>query len=118
MAHYYIIKKKNNNIINEKNMNKKNIQDFKNTIICRNPSAISSELDGEAVILDMESGKYHSLDSTGTRIWEILEDKISFNDIVFQLMREYSVEREQCSTEVEEFINRMADLGLVEAENL
>ena len=98
-------------------MNKKNIQDFKNTIICRNPSAISSELDGEAVILDMESGKYHSLDSTGTKIWALLEDKISLDDIVLQLIEEYSVERQQCTTEVEEFINRMVDLGLVETEN-
>ena len=98
-------------------MNKKNIQDFKNTIICRNPSAISSELDGEAVILDMESGKYHSLDSTGTKIWALLEDKISLDDVVLQLIGEYSVERQQCTTEVEEFINRMVDLDLVETEN-
>ena len=98
-------------------MNKKNIQDFKSAIICRNPSAISSELDGEAVILDMESGKYHSLDSTGTKIWALLEDKISLDDVVLQLIGEYSVERQQCTTEVEEFINQMVDLGLVDAEN-
>ena len=102
---------------NQKNMNKKNIQDFKNTIICRNPSAISSELDGEAVILDMESGKYHSLDSTGTKIWALLEDKISLDDVVLQLIEEFAVERQQCTTEVEEFINRMVDLDLVETEN-
>jgi hypothetical protein len=117
MAHYYIIDKKNNNIINEKNMNNKKTIDLKKTVICRNPSAISSELDGEAVILDMESGKYHSLDSTGTKIWALLEDKISLDDIVLQLIEEYSVERQQCTTEVEEFINRMVDLGLVETEN-
>ena len=98
-------------------MNNKNTIDLKKTVICRNPSAISSELDGEAVILDMESGKYHSLDSTGTRIWTLLEDKITLDEIVLQLIGEYSVEREQCTTEVEEFINRMVDLGLAEAEN-
>jgi len=117
MAHYYIINKKNNNIINKKNMNNKNTIDLKKTVICRNPSAISSELDGEAVILDMEYGKYHSLDSAGTKIWALLEDKISLDDIVLQLIEEYSVERQQCTTEVEEFINRMVDLGLVETEN-
>ena len=53
-------------------MNKKGIHDLKNTVIYRNPTAISSDLDGEAVILDMESGKYHSLDTTGTRVWELL----------------------------------------------
>ena len=99
-------------------MNNKNTIDLKKTVICRNPSAISSELDGEAVILDMESGKYHSLDSTGTRIWTLLEDKISLDDVVLQLIEEYAVERQQCTTEVEEFINRMVDLGLAEAENL
>ena len=98
-------------------MNNKNTIDLKKTVICRNPSAISSELDGEAVILDMESGKYHGLDSTGTKIWALLEDKISLDDIVLQLIEEYSVERQQCTTEVEEFINRMVDLDLVETEN-
>jgi len=99
-------------------MNKKGIHDLKNTVIYRNPTAISSDLDGESVILDMESGKYHSLDTTGTRVWELLEDKISFNDIVLKLMSEYSVEGQQCTTDVKEFINQLIDLGLVETENL
>tara|TARA_B100001079_G_scaffold271259_1_gene288097 strand:- start:906 stop:1205 length:300 start_codon:yes stop_codon:yes gene_type:complete len=98
-------------------MNKKGIHDLKNTVIYRNPTAISSDLDGESVILDMESGKYHSLDTTGTRVWELLEDKISFNDIVLKLMSEYSVEGQQCTTDVKEFINQLIDLGLVETEN-
>ena len=99
-------------------MNKKGIHDLKNTVIYRNPTAISSDLDGEAIILNMESGKYHSLDTTGTRVWELLEDKISFNDIVLKLMSEYSVEGQQCTTDVKEFINQLIDLGLVETENL
>mgnify|MGYP001262783687 FL=1 len=98
-------------------MNKKGIHDLKNTVIYRNPTAISSDLDGESVILDMESGKYHSLDTTGTRVWELLEDKISFNDIVLKLMSEYSVEGQQCTTDVKEFINQLIDLGLVETDN-
>ena len=98
-------------------MNKKGIHDLKNTVIYRNPTAISSDLDGESVILDMESGKYHSLDTTGTRVWELLEGKISFNDIVLKLMSEYSVEGQQCTTDVKEFINQLIDLGLVETEN-
>ena len=98
-------------------MNKKGIHDLKNTVIYRNPAAISSDLDGEAIILNMESGKYHSLDTTGTRVWELLEDKISFNDIVLKLMSEYSVEGQQCTTDVKEFINQLIDLGLVETEN-
>ncbi len=69
------------------------------------------------LILDMESGKYHSLDSTGTKIWALLEDKITLDDVVLQLIEEYAVERQQCTTEVEEFINRMVDLDLVETEN-
>lgn len=89
---------------------------LRNAVIHRNPSAISSELDGEAVILDMESGKYHNLDSTGTRIWELLQNKISLNDIVLQLMGEYTVEQEQCTTDVRDFIQQMLDSGLVITE--
>ena len=90
--------------------------DLENAVIHRNSGALSSDLDGEAVILDMESGKYHRLDTTGTRIWGLLEDNISFNEIVLRLMSEYSVGQEQCSTDVKEFIYQMMDSGLVETE--
>jgi len=90
--------------------------DLEKALIRRNPGAISSDLDGEVVILDMESGKYHGLDTTGTRIWELLEDPITFDEIVLKLMTEYSVEQEQCTTDVKEFIYQMMDSGLVEAE--
>ena len=93
-----------------------NAIDLETTLIRRNPGAVSSDLDGEAVILDMESGKYHGLDTTGTRIWELLEDPITFDEIVLQLMSEYSVEQEQCTTDVKEFIYQMVDSGLVKAE--
>ena len=98
-------------------MNNKNTIDLKKTVICRNPSAISSELDGEAVILDMESGKYHGLDSTGTKIWALLEDKISLDDLVLKLTEEYSVECEQCKSEVESFVRQMLALGLIKVES-
>ena len=97
-------------------MKDENAIDLEKALIRRNPGAISSDLDGEVVILDMESGKYHGLDTTGTRIWELLEDQISFNEIVLQLMSEYPVEQEQCATDVKEFIYQMMDSGLVEAE--
>ena len=97
-------------------MKDENAIDLEKALIRRNPGAISSDLDGEVVILDMESGKYHGLDTTGTRIWELLEDQISFNEIVLQLMSEYLVEQEQCATDVKEFIYQMMDSGLVETE--
>ena len=96
-------------------MKDENAIDLEKALIRRNPGAISSDLDGEVVILDMESGKYHGLDTTGTKIWELLENQISLNEIVLQLMTKYSVEREQCTTDVKEFIYQMMDSGLVEA---
>ncbi len=35
---------------------------------------ISSDLLGEAVILDLKQGVYHGLDATGARIWNLLQD--------------------------------------------
>ncbi len=97
-------------------MNDESSIDLRNAVMHRHPSAISSDLDGETVILDMESGKYHSLDTTGTRIWELLQNRISLNDIVLQLVDEYSVGQEQCITDVTDFIQKMLASGLVITE--
>ncbi len=79
----------------------------------RNSKTISGRLSDELVMMDIEKGKYFSLNPVATRIWDLLENPLSVDELCGLLMKEYEVEAEQCRTEVGEVISEMVRLGVV-----
>src|SRR5258708_9674611 len=49
-------------------------------------------LDGESVLLNLESERYFGLDTTGTRMWELVTSQPSIAVALEQLQEEYEVE--------------------------
>ena len=79
----------------------------------RNPKSISGRLEEELVIMDIEKGKYFALNPVATRIWDILENPLTIDQLCEFLMQEYEVSEEQCREEVKEVIGEMVKLGVV-----
>ena len=79
----------------------------------RNKEVISGKLDDELVMMDIDKGKYFALNPVATRIWELLEDPVTLQDICRQLMDEYDVPEDQCTREVDEYLKEMIKKGLV-----
>jgi len=79
----------------------------------RNNKTISGRLHDELVMMEMEQGKYFSLNPVATRIWDLLEAPESIEGLCSRLSAEYEVDSGQCRKEVESYIHEMADLGLV-----
>ena len=53
-------------------------------------NCVSEKLDDEVIILDLESGLYHSLNEIGSVIWEEIKDKNpSYDDLVKSLSKKY-----------------------------
>ena len=44
-----------------------------NTIFQRSPSATHQSVAGEAIVIDLNTGSYYSLNETGTWLWENLD---------------------------------------------
>ena len=61
---------------------------------------VSSELAGEAVILDRKSGVYYGLNSVGASIWNLVHGPKTVNEIRDTLLSEYFVESSQCDREL------------------
>ena len=70
----------------------------------RNNNFYSATLDNEICIFDPDRGKYHNLNKVGSRIWEILQNDCSIDEIVNSLLDTYEVSREQCYSDTNEFI--------------
>ncbi len=75
-----------------------------------------SELAGEKVMIDFETGKYFMLKGSANEIWEMLKDGISVKEIVAGLMEIYDVEEEVCKKSVQDFMATLKENGFIEFE--
>jgi hypothetical protein len=80
--------------------------------ICTDESVVDAVLGDEAVLLNVQSGVYFGLNAVGTRIWELLIEGATQEDIVGRLLDEYDVEPEQLRTDIEGFMQVLAAKGL------
>jgi hypothetical protein len=78
-----------------------------------NSDLLSSELDGEAVILDLSSGVYFGLNPVGARIWELLTAGHSLLAVRAALLDEFDVPPGVCEADLLDVVARMAADGLV-----
>ena len=78
---------------------------------------VSSDLGGEVAILDLKAGVYYGLDAVGARIWSLIEEPRTVNEIRGILLEEYDVEPERCERDLLALLRRLADEGLVEVRS-
>ncbi len=72
-----------------------------------------TELDGEKVMIDFDSGKYFMIKGAGNDIWDMMKDDIQIDTIVDNLLSVYDVERQICQDSVVSFVKQMKDYGFV-----
>ncbi len=53
---------------------------------------VSSDLGGEIAILDLKGGTYYGLDAVGARLWSLLQEFRTVEEIWDVLVHEYEVE--------------------------
>lgn len=75
--------------------------------------AITQEVGGETVILDLGSEQYFSLDQVGTQVWQLLKSGLSEAEVVETLLAEYEVDEATLSRDVSQLMTSLADAGLI-----
>ena len=74
------------------------------------------ELDGEAVLLNLQTGKYFGLDPTGTRIWHFLVEYGSLGMAYTRLLDEYDVDAQRLRADMLALVDQLAAHGLIQLE--
>lgn len=77
------------------------------------PDVLYQEMGGETVLLNLANESYFGLDEIGTRVWQVLSETQSADDVVARLIDEYDVPREQLCADVAKLIAELAAAGLV-----
>lgn len=71
------------------------------------------DLDGEAVLLELHSGRYFALNETGTRMWTVLLEHGRVEPALQALLAEYEVPEDQLKGELLSFVEALASQRLL-----
>lgn len=77
------------------------------------PGVVYREVGGEAVLLDLDSQRYFTLDVVGTRMWALLAEHGSLDEARHRLLAEYEVDAATLARDLDELVERLAAEGLV-----
>ncbi len=89
----------------------------KRSTVVATKDQVSSDLQGEVAILDLKGGVYYGLDTVGARIWNLIQEPKTVDEIRDALLQEYDVEPERLERDVLALLQSLADEGLVEVED-
>ncbi len=72
------------------------------------------ELEGEAVLLDLNSGEYFGLDEVATQMWLLLTRHGTVDASYRELLTRYEVAPEQLRSDLLTFVDELLSLRLLE----
>jgi hypothetical protein len=77
------------------------------------PKVIHETIDGETVIVNLDSGNYYSLDSIGAEIWDSVGKGFRVDHIIEDISCRYTGEREEIGRAVRLFVNELLQEALI-----
>ena len=77
------------------------------------PEALFSKVDDEVIIMSLASDRYIGLDPVGSRIWELLSNPLTLDELCAQLLEEYNVDASVCRQDTLELLETLRNKGLV-----
>lgn len=86
------------------------------SLVSRKEEIVTADMDGETVMMNIESGSYYNMGKMGSVIWDMTGEAVLVETLVLALLEKYEVSREQCEKEVLAFLNHMNREGLLEAK--
>lgn len=70
-------------------------------------------LDGEAVLIHITRGAYHSMDKVGSRIWQLIEQRHPLTAIASAIASQYEIDKESAQIDVAKLIDELLKADLV-----
>jgi hypothetical protein len=77
------------------------------------PTVVSETIEGEVVIINLDSGAYYSVRASAADIWECLENRATIGQTVDCLASRYDGDRREMESGVSGFLGLLADEELV-----
>lgn len=85
----------------------------RNSEVVRSTKPLATEIDGEAVLMDVDSGSYFNLDAVGTAVWNRLADPVRVDALCAALAQDYDAPDDVIERDVLAFLTRLHDNRLI-----
>ena len=79
----------------------------------RDPGLVTTEMDGDLVMMSIEAGAYFGVGGIGPRLWELLAEPVTIDEMVAAICAEYDVDAETCRPDIQAFVDDLAGNKLV-----
>ncbi|WP_053984366.1 lasso peptide biosynthesis PqqD family chaperone [Niameybacter massiliensis] len=83
------------------------------TMIRQTGDMDTSDIDGEKVMMDLDTGSYFMLNDVATHIWDLVEQPMKVAEVIQHLLNEYEIDEVTCKEQVMAFVNELCKRELV-----
>lgn len=83
------------------------------SIVVQMDQLLASDIETEAMLLDLNSERYYAMDDIGTRVWHLLAQPCQVAQICETLLTEFEVDPSICEQDVLAFVQRLSDARLI-----
>lgn len=83
-------------------------------VISANEQQVAAKvMDGEAILINLSTGAYYSMSTTGGFIWSLIERRISIDNIITAVTNQYEVDRPRAVADILRLGEELRTEGLV-----
>lgn len=87
------------------------------SIVAAAGAQTSCSLGDEVVVLSLRAGVYYGLNSVGARIWDLVKQPRSVDEILVTLLEEYEVDAVSCEQDLLTLLRELAAQDLITVDN-
>lgn len=80
---------------------------------CNEPSVIFERFDDETILINLDSGRYYSLDPVGVVVWEMITHPLSIEELLARLKSHYDADESAIESALLDFIEKMKEEQLI-----
>jgi hypothetical protein len=79
-------------------------------------STLHRELQGEGVLLQLDTGEYFGLDPVGERIWSLIAEHGDLDTVLSHLLEEFDVDADTIRRDLDALVTELIDHRLIETD--
>lgn len=85
----------------------------KDAVIIKNEGVPWRIIEGEAILVQVETGEVIHLNEVATEIWGAVDGKKTIAEIISHITASFEVKRDEAERDTFEFVNKLLDKSLV-----
>jgi len=87
------------------------------SIVVATSEQVSCPLGEESAILNLKNSMYYGMNAVGTRLWTLLKEPHSVEQLRDALLNEYDVDAALCERDLLDLLGKMKSEGLIEVRS-